>query len=64
MDLTNNQNIFWKCMWLNVIWRIWAHKNRVIFYRGKVNDEEVWYLAQMSAWVWLKSNKSGIFFHI
>jgi len=31
MNLTNNQNIFLKGMWLAMIWEIWARRNRVIF---------------------------------
>jgi len=37
MDLSNSQNIYWKGMWLAIIWGIWALRNKVIFNQGKVD---------------------------
>jgi len=43
-------NKVWKGMWLTLGKEIWNHKNRLIFNNGKVDEVEIFALAQMIAW--------------
>jgi len=47
-------NKVWKGMWLELVKEIWNHRNRLIFNNGKVDEIEIFALAQMNAWTWAK----------
>ena len=54
LNLNKRQNIVWHGMWLAIIGEIWKHMNRVIFKQSKVDPTEIFALAQVMAWVWMK----------
>jgi len=43
-------NKVWKGMWLTLAKEIWTHKNRLVFNNEKVDEVEIFTLAQMNAW--------------
>jgi len=43
-------NKVWKGMWLALAKGIWNHRNRLIFNNGKVDEVEIFALAEMNAW--------------
>jgi len=49
------QNLMWKDLWVAVVWSIWDHKNKVVFQQGKVDLEEVLYMAQLKVWLSLNT---------
>jgi len=53
-SLNTRQNTMWKGMWLAIVGKIWRHRNEVIFKQKKVDTEEIFSLAQVNAWAWLK----------
>ncbi len=47
-------NKLWKSLWISVIWCIWKHRNRVIFNQAKSDADEIFTLAQVQSWAWMK----------
>jgi len=39
----------WKVLWVAVIWKVWKHINKAIFRQGKMDDVEIFSLAQLNA---------------
>ena len=54
VDLNRQQNLVWQGMWLAIIGEIWKQRNVVIFKQYKVDPIEIFGLAQVNAWVWMK----------
>lgn len=44
-----------KGLWVAMIWSIWDHRNKIIFKQEKVDVEEVFHMAQLKTWIWMKS---------
>jgi len=55
--LTNKQNCVWKGTWVALAKTIWTHRNRIIFEGGKLDEIEIFVLAQLHAW---SSAKFGV----
>jgi len=55
-------NRLWKSLWVLVVWSIWKHKNRVIFNQAKLDVEEIFTLAQVQSWVWMKHKERKVTF--
>lgn len=36
------------------IWKMWKKKNRIIFKQNKVDPEELFCMAKVSVWTWIK----------
>jgi len=53
-------NRLWKSLWVSVVWSIWKHRNRVIFNQAKIDAEEIFKLAQVQSWVWMKHKKGKL----
>jgi len=53
-SLNTRQNTMWKGMGLAIVGKLWRHRNEVIFKQKKVDTEEIFSLAQVNAWAWLK----------
>jgi len=62
--VNQKQNLVWKGVWIAMVWSLWVHKNKVVFEQGKVDVEEVFHLAQLKSWVWMKSKLSHISFSL
>jgi len=45
---------------LAVVCEIWNHRNKVVFKNGRVDDVEIFYLAQMKGWLWVKNRTNRI----
>jgi len=41
-------------MWLAVVTALWIYRNKVIFDAGKVDEVEIFAIAQLHAWSWAK----------
>jgi len=37
-----------------IVLEIWSHRNKVVFKGGVVDHEEIFSLAQLKGWLWLK----------
>ena len=48
------RNRVWKGMWIAVLWSIWNRRNGVVFKERKVDAEEIFSLAQLQAWTWMR----------
>jgi len=48
------RNRVWKRVWIAVLWSIWNHRNAEVFKERKVDSEEIFSLAQLQAWTWMK----------
>ena len=53
----SKQNLVWKGVWTTIVWSIWEQRNRVVFKQDKVDVEEIFHLAQLKSWLWLKYRK-------
>jgi len=62
VNLNRRQNKIWQGMWLAIIGEIWKHRNGVIFKHRKVDPEEIFALAQVTAWVWMKHKSPSVMF--
>ena len=47
-------NRVWKGVWIAVLWSIWNHMNGVVYRDRKVDAEEIFSMAQLQAWAWMK----------
>jgi len=41
-------------MWLVIVGKIWKHRNGAIFKQRKVDLEDIFSLAQVTTWAWIK----------
>ena len=55
-------NRLWKSLWISIVWSIWKHRNRVTFNQAKVDAEEVFTMAQVQSWVWMKHKDKKVTF--
>jgi len=46
-ELNAKQNKIWKEMWVAMLWRIWNHRNKIIFKNNKVDVEELFCMTQL-----------------
>jgi len=54
VHFNHKQNMVWKGMWVTVVRCIWEQRNLIIFKQGVVDEEEIFHLAQIKAWLWMK----------
>jgi len=47
-------NRAWKGKWVTIVSEIWNHRNKVVFKGGLVDVEEIFSLAQLKGWLWIK----------
>jgi len=47
-------NVFWRGMWVAIVWEICMHRNKIEFNSGIVDDVEIFTLAQLKVWSWNK----------
>jgi len=45
--LTKNGNHLWKIMWVTIVTKTWAHRNKVVFRNGIVDNVEIFSLAHI-----------------
>jgi len=58
----NNVNRVWKGMWMTIVTKIWNHRNKIVFKEGVVDVVEVFSLAQLKVWSWVKHKMSRMRF--
>jgi len=56
VQMSNNQNLVWKVLWVVIVWCIWEQRNNVVFRQGIVDVEEIFQKAQLKSLLWLKHN--------
>ena len=52
--MSGKHNLIWKGIWMAFVRVIWEQRNSVIFKQGKPDEKEIFHLAQLRAWLWLK----------
>lgn len=45
----NKGNNLRKGLWIFVQWNIWSHRNKVVFRKGKVNAENIFFMRQIES---------------
>jgi len=45
---------------MTIVLKIWNHRNKVVFNRGVVDVVEIFSLAQLKGWLWIKHKLSRI----
>jgi len=55
-------NRLWMSLWVSIVWTIWKHRNRVTFNQAKVDAEEIFTMAQVQSWVWMKHKDKKVTF--
>jgi len=60
MCFNKEGNRLWKSLWVSVVWSIWKHINRIIFNQAKSDVEEIFTLAQVQSWVWMKDKERKV----
>lgn len=59
---SNTVNREWKGMWVTIVSEIWNYRNKVVF-KGEVMDvDEIFTLAQLKDWLWMKHKVMRITF--
>jgi len=46
----------------NIVWEIWKYRNKITFNNGIVYDVEIFTLAQLKTWSWVKFRRHGLVF--
>jgi len=54
MQMSYKQNFVWKGVWTAIVWSIWDQRNRTIFKQDSVDTEEIFHMAQLKTWLWLR----------
>ena len=54
VHMSIKQNQVWKGMWVAIVRCIWEKRNSVIFKQGVPDAEEIFQMAQLHTWFWLK----------
>jgi len=62
MDQHHCVNLAWKGIWVAIVTEICNHRNKVIFNRGVVDDKEIFTLAQLKGWFWIKNKFKRVTF--
>lgn len=52
--INHKQNLVWKGMWVAVERCICEQRNLIVFQKGVVDEEEIFHLAQIKVWSWMK----------
>ena len=47
-------NRVWEGMWVAIVSEIWNYRNKMVFKGRVVDHEEIFFLAQLKGWLWLK----------
>jgi len=47
-------------MWVAIVWEFWHYRNKVMFKNEIVDNEEIFYLAQIKRWSWTKFRNLGV----
>jgi len=48
------QNHMWKGVWATIVCSIWDQRNKSIFKQDRVDTEEIFHMAQLKTWLWLR----------
>jgi len=51
-------------MLVAVVWKIWKLRNKVVFNNGVVDDLEIFSLAQLNCWTWVKYCRKRVIFSL
>jgi len=54
LQINHKQNCVWKGVWAAVVRCLWEQRNIIVFKQGVVYEEEIFHLAQIKAWLWMK----------
>jgi len=55
LDAPNSVNLIMGNIWIALVSEIWRHRNNCLFKVGVVDHTEVFSLAQVKVWSWIKS---------
>ena len=54
VQANSKQNLVWKGIWAAIVRCIWDQRNFILFNQGVVDVEEIYQMAQLKVWLWLK----------
>jgi len=54
VQVNYKQNLVWKGVWAAIVSSIWDQRNRSIFKQDRVDTEEIFHMAQLKTWLWLR----------
>jgi len=54
VQMNYKQNLVWKGVWAAIVWSIWDQRNRIIFKQDSVDTEQIFHMAQLKTWLWLR----------
>jgi len=59
-----NEGVYqiWGCVWITVVGELWNHKNKSIFRNGMIDHIEIFTMAQLKVWSWIKFEARGVSF--
>jgi len=62
LELNHKGNDIWKGVWVVVMWSIWKHRNNVVFNNAISDAEEIFCMAQLRVWAWMKHKSTKVSF--
>jgi len=62
LELNHKGNEIWKGIWVAVMWSIWKHRNNVVFSNAISDVEEIFCMAQLRVWAWMKHKSTKVSF--
>jgi len=61
-DLNNKQNTIWRGMRMTIVWKLWNHRNNMVFKPGKMDCVKVFTIAQLRCGGWVTNNYPRVTF--
>jgi len=61
LELSVTANKIWKGMWVAILSELWSQRNKVAYNNGVVDYKEIFCLAQLKCWSWLKHTKHNFY---
>jgi hypothetical protein len=58
-SLSSKQNVWWRSVWLAVVWGIWVSRNDLVFRQRVPEVDVVFDLSVLRSWRWLSVRASG-----
>jgi len=54
--------MLWKGVCIAIVWTLWNHRNNIVFRNGLRDPKEIFSLAQVKVWAWLKNKMTNVNF--
>jgi len=57
---SSKQNLVWKGIWAAIVRSIWDQRNSIVFNQGVADADEIFQMAQLKVWLWLKYRSNAL----